>query len=363
MAFYRCCSGGKGVLTPVAFDGIFGKGNVQVKDGRYLFGFSDSQDMAGEDVMYPSSQGVKPVYDRSKPFVLHVRAKCSAQLTRGQCICGNSQNYFNMPSIEFQASNSGNVFWAGWSTDGSSWTTAFEIKPNEMPFVANQWYDIDYSWDGTTAKFEVFDGTNTVTKTANVGQFFSTTAGWMALGTVAKNRYLVASNVTIDLYNTYWEEDGVLLWGNKGGYNVNDNIADAFDNTKTYAVGDAVIYNNALYICNTAVSTAGAFDVSKWTKTNITNIGYGVVHTKEVSGTLDSNGYLDGTGLLLTDAVIGVVAYDSTSAQEILGAGAYAFAFANVGLGTQTLRFLNWNFSNQFGGKYIKCTVAYIPTA
>lgn len=36
-------------------------------------------------------------------------------------------------------------------------------------------------------------------------------------------------------------------------------IADSFQTTETYAVGDLVIYNNLLYICTTAVSTPGAW--------------------------------------------------------------------------------------------------------
>ena len=41
-------------------------------------------------------------------------------------------------------------------------------------------------------------------------------------------------------------------------------IADAFDSTATYDVGDYVIYNSSLYKCTTAVSVAGAFDPSDW---------------------------------------------------------------------------------------------------
>jgi len=49
-------------------------------------------------------------------------------------------------------------------------------------------------------------------------------------------------------------------------------IADAYDNTKTYVVGDYVFYNNTLYICSTAIETAEDFDSSKWTEIKLTNI-------------------------------------------------------------------------------------------
>ena len=44
---------------------------------------------------------------------------------------------------------------------------------------------------------------------------------------------------------------------------------DIYDNTATYAVDDIVIYENNLYICKTAVTTAEDFDSTKWEKTSI----------------------------------------------------------------------------------------------
>lgn len=42
------------------------------------------------------------------------------------------------------------------------------------------------------------------------------------------------------------------------------NFAAVYDSTATYAVGDICTYNGQLYKCNTAISTAEAFDVTKW---------------------------------------------------------------------------------------------------
>ena len=41
-------------------------------------------------------------------------------------------------------------------------------------------------------------------------------------------------------------------------------IASTFSESSTYAVGDYVLYNHTLYRCKTAISTAGAWDASKW---------------------------------------------------------------------------------------------------
>lgn len=46
-------------------------------------------------------------------------------------------------------------------------------------------------------------------------------------------------------------------------------ISDLYSNTKTYAVDDYCIYNNTLYKCITAVTTAENFDPTKWQATNI----------------------------------------------------------------------------------------------
>lgn len=51
---------------------------------------------------------------------------------------------------------------------------------------------------------------------------------------------------------------------------------DGYDETQTYAVGDYAIYNNHVYECTTAVSTAEPFDSTKWSQTSIEQIIDGV---------------------------------------------------------------------------------------
>lgn len=48
-------------------------------------------------------------------------------------------------------------------------------------------------------------------------------------------------------------------------------ISDEYDNTATYAVGDYCIYNNTLYRCTTAISTAEDFNPAHWTITSVTS--------------------------------------------------------------------------------------------
>lgn len=41
-------------------------------------------------------------------------------------------------------------------------------------------------------------------------------------------------------------------------------LADSFDTTSTYSVGDYVLYDSRVYRCITAVTTAGSWDSTKW---------------------------------------------------------------------------------------------------
>lgn len=49
------------------------------------------------------------------------------------------------------------------------------------------------------------------------------------------------------------------------------NIADEYDDTHTYNIGDITIYGNTLYICTTN-NTTGDFDPSNWTATTIDSV-------------------------------------------------------------------------------------------
>ena len=52
-------------------------------------------------------------------------------------------------------------------------------------------------------------------------------------------------------------------------HTINGYSYDAYDDTATYSVGDLCIYNNTLYKCTTAITTAEAWNASHWTATSI----------------------------------------------------------------------------------------------
>lgn len=70
---------------------------------------------------------------------------------------------------------------------------------------------------------------------------------------------LPSTNTPINAINLNNIEDGIE------DLNLTVGIGDdTYDNTATYSVGDKVVYENKIYECNTAISTAEDFDSSKW---------------------------------------------------------------------------------------------------
>lgn len=63
-------------------------------------------------------------------------------------------------------------------------------------------------------------------------------------------------------------------------------VADEYDNTSTYAVGDYCIHEGTLYVCNTDISTAEEWNATHWTATNVTD---------EIPSAYTGNPAMDGT--------------------------------------------------------------------
>ena len=61
-------------------------------------------------------------------------------------------------------------------------------------------------------------------------------------------------------------------------------IADVYDNTKTYAVGDYVVYTGKSYRCITAVETAEDFDSEKWDQIKVLDELASAVELPPVTG-------------------------------------------------------------------------------
>lgn len=78
-------------------------------------------------------------------------------------------------------------------------------------------------------------------------------------------------------------------------------IADPYDTSATYAVGDVVTYNGQRYRCTTAVTVAEPFDVTKWTGEDVETV------LNEIKS--DLGGKVDSSQITPTNgAYVGIVA-------------------------------------------------------
>lgn len=117
----------------------------------------------------------------------------------------------------------------------------------------------------------------------------TTTAGTISISNSNVITFDFASSVTTSLGKadtalqpvTTATQDHIITFTSTGGIqdsgvsisdvlgSATDLIADEYDATATYALGDYVIYNNKLYECTTAITTAEAWNSAHWTETKV----------------------------------------------------------------------------------------------
>ena len=76
--------------------------------------------------------------------------------------------------------------------------------------------------------------------------------------------------VDISVLNANFDNLDTVIYSNRlSAQAALDDIAPEYDATATYSVGDYVTYNKTLYKCATAITTAEAFDDTKWTAVKV----------------------------------------------------------------------------------------------
>lgn len=91
---------------------------------------------------------------------------------------------------------------------------------------------------------------------------------------------------------------------------IEPNFSGAYDSTSTYAVGDYVVYQHDLYVCNTAISTAEDWTAAHWTQTDIGSVLESLKADIDALGTskqdkITANGVLKGNGSAVSAATLG----------------------------------------------------------
>ena len=81
-------------------------------------------------------------------------------------------------------------------------------------------------------------------------------------------------------------------------------ITDEYDATSTYAIGDMVIHENALYVCSTEITMAEAWNSAHWTLTDIAT----AIGTVKMAIPTKTSDLQNDSGFATTDDISGIVA-------------------------------------------------------
>ena len=211
MAYFRCgtSNGGSTVVIP-EISGQFGNrsNGLKIRNGRYISGFNSSN-----VAFFPrtASDGL-PLYDFTKQYKFNLRFKFNS-IPSGSAeigLYGPDNNFRHLPLTRANARAVYNTF----STDGSNAVTS-TVYFTDVPAVVGTTYDITEEWNNGTFTFTFSDGVNTKTITQTVAHRYSgSSSSVFEIGTVNNSTSLISA-ITVDMSNTYFENDGVIVWGNK----------------------------------------------------------------------------------------------------------------------------------------------------
>lgn len=101
-----------------------------------------------------------------------------------------------------------------------------------------------------------------------------------------------------------------------------DLLADDYSTSKTYAVGDYVIYSGNLYRCTTAITTAEAWTAAHWTRAQVGP------DLDDLKSALDENGILPGALSPTLYSSCGI--YSNGMVYELSGYNVYVYDVANI---------------------------------
>lgn len=100
------------------------------------------------------------------------------------------------------------------------------------------------------------------------------------------DRYVIPEQVSID---ATLSQQGKAADAKAVGDALKAQIAPAYSPSSPYAVGDLVLYNNALYRCKTAITTAEAWTPAHWEATTLNDVARKVTDLESASMELDAS--------------------------------------------------------------------------
>lgn len=152
----------------------------------------------------------------SIPFEIGITFLQTATYTGSQVLFGPTNGYVSAPTFEIQGSGTRNAFWFGIS-NGSSQAYSVTITKDEIPITTNKWMFMKMFYDGTVGGVTVTDGENTITKSQNLGFTPTSSQPNFQLGGINASSNHLARHVLFDMGNTYFKQNGTLIWGAERG--------------------------------------------------------------------------------------------------------------------------------------------------
>ena len=219
MIFYECGGGAEEKILSFKLSSANGT-QGKFYGGRY-WGAIQSNAQAYVPL---AKNGTQPVYTNGATRVIHIRFRIdSGTGTRDLAGCRYGATYWAcMPTFGLSAQDNEWFCYSGFSSDGKNTAISLKVSKQDIPFATNVWYDAECGWDKDTKEIylEVWDELGhhkKVTDTLNTLYQYSTDYEY-AVGIINRNSGTYSSNITFDLWNTWYEENhSTLVWGVKGG--------------------------------------------------------------------------------------------------------------------------------------------------
>jgi hypothetical protein len=175
---------------------------------------------------------------------------------------------------------------------------------------------VDDLYDGLTIMYYLpYNGSGNATLNLTLGSTPTGAVNCYFDGTTRlSTQYSAGTNIILTYYSagsisiggTTTSDDRWVVNGDSGsggGSGDDHNLADAYDATSTYNIGDYCIYSGDLYFCTTKITTAEAWDSTHWTQVTVTSTFRRVVElTQAQYDALSTDQQNDNTIYCITDA-------------------------------------------------------------
>lgn len=191
-----------------------GSSNVLTENARYVY----SGNVDGIYAMIIPNNSSKaaitnPLLASGNHFKLSVRFKFSdISANSWRTLIANIGHINHLPSISYNTY--AKLFNCDYSSNGSSWDKSLTISFPDL--TANEWYRIDYEWDGQKIYGTIFDEDDNVlvsNEKSVTNNWYYDSSAYYVLGGMNNNSTYYSRNTVIDIANTYWSANGNIVWG------------------------------------------------------------------------------------------------------------------------------------------------------